>query len=213
MKTHIFKIKSLIYFGLTLAALVACNKKDDSSGNIATTPYVMQNGNCVNSANGQIVAPNLCTNGYNNCNNGLNNGYYMNGGYCYSPQGQVVSNVYCTQVANGGMNGGYYMNGAYCYSPQGQVVSNVYCQNTNTMCNNGLNNGGYYMNGAYCYSPQGQVVSNVYCTQGANGMGLQCYGSYLYQSGYWSQMVQCAGANCRGYTLYDMNSRQTVNCQ
>jgi hypothetical protein len=209
MKTHHFNLKSLISIGLTLAALIACNKKDDSSGNIATTPYQMINGNCVSTANNQIVPSNYCATGYNNCGGGTN-GYYMNGGYCYGPQGQVVSNVYCQSSANGGTNG-YYMNGGYCYGPQGQVVSNVYCTNTNTMCNGGAN--GYYMNGGYCYSPQGQVVSNAYCTSGNGMMGLQCYGSYLYQSGYWSQMVWCSGSNCRGYTLYDMNSRQSVTCQ
>ncbi len=188
MKTHNLKLKSLFAIALSVLALVACNKKEDN--NAATpTSYQMINGMCYNNQN-QVVATTLCT----------NNGYYMSNGYCYNTAGQIVTTTLCQQT-----NTGYYMNNGYCYNTAGQIVSTMLCQQTNT---------GYYMSNGYCYSSTGQIVNTALCTNNGGGIyGQQCYGSYLYQASYWSQMVWCNGSNCRGYTLYEMNSGRSVTCQ
>jgi len=203
MKTQKLKLKSLMksvcYVGLTVLALVACNKKSDDN-NIAQTPqiYNMINGVCYNNVN-QVVPNTLCT----------NNGYYMSNGSCYSSTGQIMPNTtYCTQA-----NNGYYLANGVCYSSNGQMMPNTtYCSNVN----NGLNNG-YYLSNGYCYSSTGQMMPNTsYCTNGGNMGGIgaqQCYGSFLYQSGYWSQMVYCNGQNCRGYTLTEVSTNRSVTCQ
>lgn len=183
MKTHSFKLNTWVSIGLALFALVACNKKEDSNGNLANTPqmYSLINGQCYNTQTNQIM-PNTsyCL------NNGLNNGYYMNNGQCYNNMGQIMPNTsYCMNSGTG-----YYMSGGYCYSSTGQMMPNTsYCSNA-YQYNNGYNNG--YTNGML--------------TQ-------QCYGSYLYQSGYFSQMFWCTGSNCRGYTLYEINTNRSVVCQ
>ncbi len=181
---------------VTVMSFVAC-KKNDSNDSAQTPAYQLQgvypNQTCVNQQ-GQVVPMSYCTN--------ANGGYYMSGGYCYSPQGQIVANTLCTNTGTGG----YYYSNGYCYSPQGQIVSNTLCTNTGT--------GGYYFSNGYCYSPQGQIVSNTLCTNTGGGVyGQQCVGTYLYQSGYWTQMVYCSGMNCRGYTLTEVSTNRIVNCQ
>lgn len=198
MKTQKYNLKSLVYVALSVLALIACNKKDDN--NLANTPqnYQMINGVCYNNLN-QQVAQQLCT--YNG-----NNGYYLSNGVCYNNMNQPMPNTsYCM---NNGSNG-YYLNNGICYSNTGQMMPNT------SYCTNNSNNG-YYMSGGYCYSSTGQMMPNTsYCTNAINGgmVGQQCYGQYLYQSGYWSQMVWCNGANCRGYTLYEVNTNRAVTCQ
>lgn len=177
---------------VALVSMVACKKKDDSS--TAQTPtYQYVNGQCVNTLNQQVMPAQYCQ------QTNTNNGYYMLNGQCYSPQGQVVAYQYCQQS-----NNGYYVTNGQCYSPQGQPVAYQYCQQTN---------GGYYMQNGYCYSPQGQIVSNQLCAQNGGISGQACYGTYLYQSGYWTNMIYCNGANCRGYTLVEVSTNRTVTCQ
>jgi hypothetical protein len=202
MKTQSWNLKSLIkyscYVAVTVVALVACNKKTDD-GNLAQTPqsYYMNNGVCYSNTGQMMPNTSYCTM--------ANNGYYMNNGVCYSSTGQMMPNTsYCTMS-----NNGYYLNNGVCYSSTGQMMPNTsYCSTASN---------GYYLNNGICYSSNGQMMPNTsYCAMGNmnNGlMGQQCFGSYLYQSGYWSQMVWCNGANCRGYTLYEINTNRSVTCQ
>lgn len=59
----------------------------------------------------------------------------------------------------------------------------------------------------------GQVVPMANCQGQGNGMGQQCYGQYYYNQGGYQQVVTCAGANCRGYTLISQQTGQQVLCQ
>jgi hypothetical protein len=192
MKTQKFNLKSLVFVALSVLALIACNKKEDN--NLANTPqsYQLINGQCYNNLN-QIVAQQLCMN---------NGNYRIINGQCYDSMNQIVAQQLCNNMGN------YRIINGQCYDSMNQIVAQQLCQY------NG--NGGYYMSGGYCYSSTGQMMPNTsYCQNINNGgmMGQQCYGSYLYQSGYWSQMVWCNGANCRGYTLYEVNTNRSVTCQ
>lgn len=98
----------------------------------------------------------------------------------------------------------YYMSNGQCYSNTGQQVPINYCSNYG-------GNGGYYVSNGQCYSSTGQVVDMTYCqNSGGSGQMQQCYGYYCYpQTG---QCGQCYGSNCRGYTLQNMQTGQTVQC-
>ena len=128
--------------------------------------------------------------------------YYYSNGICYNNFNQPVAQQLCNSM----VNNGYYMANGYCYNQQQQVVPNQYCTNTA--------NNGYYMANGYCYGPQGVVVPNQFCNQINNGFnGQQCYGTYIYQSNFWTNMISCNGANCRGLTLVEVSTNRTVTCQ
>lgn len=191
--------KSQIYkFGVSLlvvlVGLVACKKKED--GQAETPTYRYLGGVCYNSQN-QVVAPQFCV------NVGGNPGYYLQNGQCFSPQGQPVQIQLC-QSAN---HGGYYMNNGYCYNSQGVSVPNSFCSNS------GYNSGYYFANG-YCYNLQGTTVPTQFCQNINGGIGgLQCYGNYIYRSGYWTQMIYCNGADCQGLQLIEISTNRSVTCR
>lgn len=128
----------------------------------------------------------------------------------------LLSAFGCSQGGGGG--GGttastpqYTMNNGSCYS-NGQPVSMNYCQN----------NGGYRMNGNSCINSNGQVVDYSFCQNnggggyypggypgGGYGNGM-CYGYYYVQTGYWTQMVQCYGMNCSGFTLTSISGQSQL---
>ncbi|MFZ3228677.1 MAG: hypothetical protein WA160_00605 [Pseudobdellovibrio sp.] len=103
------------------------------------------------------------------------------------------------------------MNGP-CYD---QATGRYTGQNTCAVGVNNTNNGYTYVNGNCVQTATNQIYPAQYCQQNTNGypqQQQQCYGSYIYiQNGY-SQIVQCTGANCRGYTLTSQTTNQQVMC-
>lgn len=96
----------------------------------------------------------------------------------------------------------YYLNNGVCYTNTGTAVSNSYCTST-----------GYYLNNGSCYNSTGNIVLSTYCSgTSSTGTTNQCVGYYYYITGYGSQMVACYGANCRGYTLYELATQRMVTC-
>ncbi|RYZ78335.1 MAG: hypothetical protein EOP06_29235 [Proteobacteria bacterium] len=101
---------------------------------------------------------------------------------------------------------GYYLSNGVCYSANtATAVETTYCSSTT----------GYYLSNGYCYSSTtGTVVATTYCSSTtATTTSQACYGMYYYSNGYQTQLVQCNGLNCRGYTLYEYNTKQPVYCQ
>lgn len=135
-------------------------------------------------------------------------GYYLSNGYCYaSSTGTIVATSYCSSTS------GYYLSNGYCYSSTGSIVATAYCTSTTSTT-------GYTYSNGYCYSTAtGTVVATAYCTGTTTGTTTgtistgTCYGQYYYTNGYMTQIVQCYGANCRGYTLYEYNTRMPIYCQ
>ncbi len=84
--------------------------------------------------------------------------------------------------------------------------------------NSSASNNGYYMDssGACRSYTTGAMANTSLCQSGYNngynngntGGGTACYGQYYDMYG---QMGTCNGANCSGYTLYNMNG-QMVQC-
>ena len=130
--------------------------------------------------------------------------YGMSNGSCYDfTSAAYVAASFCSNVANSG----YSLNNGVCYSTTtGQAVATSFCSNTNT-------NSGYSLNNGTCYSTTtGQPVATTYCSGGSNTNGA-CYGTYIYSGNGQQQYGTCNGANCRGYTLIQASTGQTVMCQ
>ncbi len=97
------------------------------------------------------------------------------------------------------------------------ILSAVGCNNGGGKSSNSVATSQYqYLNGV-CYSVNNGTytpVQNTYCQGNTNNVNGQCIGTYWYfyqQYNQWQQ-VQCNGANCRGYTLYNQQGQQ-VYCQ
>jgi hypothetical protein len=120
---------------------------------------------------------------------------------CVDQRGLPVAHHLCT-----GTNTGYVFQNGVCYGPNSQIYPNSYCQN-------GVGNTGYYFSNGNCYNNLNQIVPANYCSNTTGVLGQQCIGTYLYQSGYWTQMVYCSGYNCRGYTLTEVSTNRLVTCQ
>lgn len=104
----IFSLTALTLFGFS------CAKKDD---NKVVTYQLNQMGQCVDSQNGTIVNPTLCSNGYQ-----LN----QYGQCVQTSTGQIAQTYLCQQ---GGMNG-YQLNqyGQCVQTSTGQIVQTYLCQ-------------------------------------------------------------------------------------
>lgn len=103
-----------------------------------------------------------------------------------------------------------YVNGACYDSTTGAYVAANLCGGAVS----GYNSGYYMSNGSCISSTTGQAAPITYCQNGAtSGYGNQCYGQYIYTQSGAMQYVQCAGANCRGYTLVQPSTGTTVYCQ
>ncbi|MES3037338.1 MAG: hypothetical protein V4736_05465 [Bdellovibrionota bacterium] len=59
----------------------------------------------------------------------------------------------------------------------------------------------------------GQIVSQAYCAPVTGTVGISCVGLYDWNNGGTFVRVRCSGADCAGYTLYDVNTRQPVQCR
>lgn len=96
----------------------------------------------------------------------------------------------------------------YDYTSSAYVTS-TYCATTTTTSSY------YYLANGYCYSSStGQVVATSYCSSTTTtATANQCYGTYIYSYYGYMQMVTCAGANCRGYTLIESSTGRSVTCQ
>lgn len=127
-------------------------------------------------------------------------GYYLSNGVCYAANSATaVATTYCSSTT------GYYLSNGYCYSSTtGTIVATTYCSSTT----------GYTLSNGVCYSTStGTAVATAYCSGTSTTTSQACYGMYYYSNGYATQIVQCNGTNCRGYTLYDYNTKQPVYCQ
>ena len=123
---------------------------------------------------------------------------YINGQCVDQTNNVQVNPTLCTS------NGYTYQNGVCIQTSTGQQVPPTYCQNTSS-------NGYTYQNGICIQTSTGQQVPPTYCQNQTGGQ--QCYGPYIYVQNGFSQQVQCAGANCRGYTLISQATNQQVYCQ
>ncbi|MBC7741373.1 MAG: hypothetical protein H7061_04195 [Bdellovibrionaceae bacterium] len=109
MKILKVSLKQMCVLLMVAAALVGCSEKKSSNNNnnnpVPVVTYVMTNGICTNSANGQQVDPSLCA--------GAAGAYTLNNGVCYQTgTGQQVPANYCQNV---GTNNGYTLNNGVCY--------------------------------------------------------------------------------------------------
>jgi hypothetical protein len=99
-----------------------------------------------------------------------------------------------------------YQNGA-CYDQTNQRYADP------ALCSNALNSGFTYVNGVCTQTTTGAQSPPGYCQNNGVGGAQQCYGQYIYNQNGNYQQVQCAGANCRGYTLISQTTGQQVVCQ
>lgn len=123
----------------------------------------------------------------------FNNQYGMRDGTCYDYTNNVyVNNSNCNNSAYGnnyGSNQNYvYQNGG-CYTRSGAQVSLENC----AIYDDGYDDG-YYGGGGYYQNQK------------------QCYGLYIYTGAGYMQYGNCYGINCRGYTLIEVATGQTVQC-
>ena len=201
-------------------------KKDSSApAIIAPTGYIYQNGQCIQTSNGQAVAMTYC-------NTTLNNGYSMNQyGQCIQTStGQPVAQNLCTTT-----NTGYTLNqyGQCIQTSTGQPVAQNLCTTTNTgytlnqygqciqtstgqpvaqnLCT--TTNTGYTIQNGQCVQiSTGQIVNIQLCSTTGTGSA-QCFGSYFWMGYGYPTPVTCQGWNCSGYTLVSAQTGQTQLCQ
>ena len=128
--------------------------------------------------------------------NPVNQFAFVNNQCVNQTNGQPADPSLCNNINNGYT----FQNGICIQTANGLQVQPSLCQNA----------------GASAYScivtATGQPVPSSYC-QSNTGYGQQCYGAYIYNQNGVSQQVQCAGANCRGYTLVSQTNGQQVTCQ
>lgn len=132
----------------------------------------------------------------------LTHQYGLLGGGCYD---YTTSAYVAASNCSATSTTGYTLTNGLCHNSAGQQVEPAFCTQTAT---------GYYNSNGQCFSSaNSQPVALTYCNNGTMNPGGQCIGSYIYNNFGNSQWVYCAGANCRGYTLIQVSTGQSVYCQ
>lgn len=132
--------------------------------------------------------------------------YSMRDGSCFDNSTQTyVANIYCQNN-----NGAYHMSNGNCYNRDGYQVPMENC-NQNNGYNDDWDNG--YDGGGGCPGGNCGGYGNGGGYNGGNNcISKSCYGSYIFTQGGYMQYGTCYGFNCRGYTLIEASTGQTVRC-
>lgn len=140
---------------------------------------------------------------------GMSQYQYQNGLCVMTSTGQQVDPSFCNNA-----NGAYqYQNGMCVMVSTGQQVDP-------SLCNTAAGTYQYNSSGQCIMTSTGQQVDPSLCQTAqypgyGGNYGGQCYGTYIYMQygSNYPQYVNCAGANCRGYMLYQASTYQPVYCQ
>lgn len=123
-------MKNTLLILILISGLVISCQKNDSNSNtpapvvVTAHQYGYNNGVCYDYTANVNADPSLCSQQYNN----TNNGYYWNGVNCMSSyNGQIVTSNFCNNnYYNNFNNNTRWVNGQ-CVNNAGQVVNQYYC--------------------------------------------------------------------------------------
>ena len=198
-------LKQILILCLAGLAVAACGKKKNQGAAPAqpTLSFYLSNNICYDANTNQQVNSSECSD--------IDYSFY--GTSCRNVDNQQSTDMnYCLNTV-----GRYYFYNNSCWDKTTDTaVNNSHCVSSGNT-GGGSGTGGsasrYQFYNYVCIDTQtGWVADRSNCFNG--GSTTSCVGEYIYTryDGY-SYPVQCNGADCRGYQLYDPRTRQHVTCR